>query len=45
VTHVVIFLFLGLLVRSGRQILASLPRLSWRDECVPGTEWPRFTPA
>lgn len=31
VTHLVNFLFLGLLVRSGWEILASHPRLYWRS--------------
>ena len=43
VTHLVNFLFLGLLVRSGWEILASHPRLYWRNDCGPGTEWMRFT--
>ncbi|GAB2725357.1 hypothetical protein GCM10027273_00280 [Nocardioides pakistanensis] len=33
VTHLVNFLFLGLLVRSGWEILASHPRLYWRNDC------------
>ncbi|MBV8455291.1 MAG: hypothetical protein JO122_01595, partial [Acetobacteraceae bacterium] len=44
VTHYVNFLFLVLLVRSGRQILADHPRLYWNVHCTPGTEWARFTP-
>jgi hypothetical protein len=43
VTHFVNFLFLGLLVRSAWEILASHPRLYWRKDCGPGTEWLRFT--
>jgi methionine sulfoxide reductase catalytic subunit len=43
VTHFVNFLFLGLLVRSGWEILASHPRLYWRNDCGPGTEWLKFT--
>ncbi|HLN77477.1 MAG TPA: molybdopterin-dependent oxidoreductase [Nocardioidaceae bacterium] len=43
VTHLVNFLFLGLLVRSGWEILASHPRLYWRNDCGPGTEWMKFT--
>lgn len=43
VTHFINFLFLGLLVRSGWEILASHPRLYWRNDCGPGTEWLRFT--
>jgi hypothetical protein len=44
VTHDVNFLFLVLLVRSGLQILADLPRLYWNVHCTPGAEWARFTP-
>ncbi len=43
VTHFLNFLFLGLLVRSGWEILASHPRLYWRNDCGPGTEWLKFT--
>ncbi|MHB1065191.1 MAG: molybdopterin-dependent oxidoreductase [Georgenia sp.] len=43
ITHLVNFLFLGLLVRSGWEVLASHPRLYWRNDCGPGTEWLRFT--
>lgn len=43
VTHYLNFLFLGLLVRSGWEILASHPRLYWRNDCGPDTEWLKFT--
>jgi DMSO/TMAO reductase YedYZ molybdopterin-dependent catalytic subunit/thiosulfate reductase cytochrome b subunit len=43
VTHFINFLFLGLLIRSGWEILASHPRLYWRNDCGPGTEWLKFT--
>lgn len=43
VTHFVNFLFLGLLIRSGWEILASHPRLYWRNDCGPDTEWLKFT--
>jgi thiosulfate reductase cytochrome b subunit len=43
VSHLVNFLFLGLLVRSGWEILAAHPRLYWRNDCGPGTEWLKFT--
>ena len=43
VTHLLNFLFLGLLVRSGWEILASHPRLYWKNGCAPGTEWLKFT--
>lgn len=35
--------FIGLMVRSGIQILGSYPRLFWNDHSTPGTEWMRFT--
>ncbi|HEY7042278.1 MAG TPA: molybdopterin-dependent oxidoreductase, partial [Nocardioidaceae bacterium] len=43
VTHFINFLFIGLLIRSGWEILASHPRLYWRNDCGPGSEWLRFT--
>lgn len=43
VTHFINFLFLGLLVRSGWEVLASHPRLYWRNDCGPDTEWLKFT--
>lgn len=43
VAHLLNFLFLGLLVRSGWEILASHPRLCWKNGCAPGSEWLRFT--
>lgn len=42
-THLLNFVLLGILFRSGWEILASLPRLWWRNDCKPGTEWLRFT--
>jgi sulfoxide reductase catalytic subunit YedY len=42
-THWLNVLFLGFLIRAGVQILAAYPRLYWRDGCVPGTEWLKFT--
>lgn len=43
VTHFLNFLFIGLLLRSGWEILASHPRLYWRNDCDPGSEWLKFT--
>lgn len=43
VTHLLNFLFLGLLVRSGWEILASHPRLYWNNGCAPDSDWLRFT--
>lgn len=41
--HFLNFLFLGLLIRSGWEIIATHPRMYWRNDCGPGTEWIRFT--
>ena len=43
VTHFLNFLFIGLLLRSGFEILASHPRLYWNNNCHPGSEWLKFT--
>lgn len=42
-THLINFVLIGILLRSGWEIIASLPRLWWRNDCAPGTEWIRFT--
>lgn len=42
-THLINFILMGIVLRSGWEILASLPRLWWRNDCKPGTEWLRFT--
>jgi DMSO/TMAO reductase YedYZ molybdopterin-dependent catalytic subunit/thiosulfate reductase cytochrome b subunit len=42
-THFFNFLFLSLLVRSGIEILGAHPKLYWRDHCLPGSEWLRFS--
>ena len=34
--------FLMFIIRAGIQILADHPRLYWRRDCTPGTEWFRF---
>lgn len=41
--HLINFVLIGILLRSGIEILSSLPRLWWRNDCAPGTEWLRFT--
>jgi DMSO/TMAO reductase YedYZ molybdopterin-dependent catalytic subunit len=41
--HLLNFVLMGMLIRSGVEMLASLPRLWWRKDCAPGTEWLRFT--
>lgn len=41
--HLINFVLIGMLLRSGWEMLSSLPRLWWRNDCAPGTEWLRFT--
>jgi sulfoxide reductase catalytic subunit YedY len=44
ITHFINLLFIGLVIRSGIQILGAHPRLYFFNEgCKPGTEWIRFT--
>lgn len=43
VTHLINFLFMGMLIRSGIEIIASHPRFYLNDHCTPGSEWIRFT--
>jgi methionine sulfoxide reductase catalytic subunit len=43
ISHYINLLFIGLLIRSGIQILAAHPRLYWNDNSTPGKEWLRFT--
>ena len=42
-SHLINFVLIGMLLRSGWEMLSSLPRLWWRKDCAPGTEWLRFT--
>ncbi len=42
-THLINFFLLGLMLRSGWQIIATHPRFYWRNDCGPGTEWIKFT--
>src|SRR5699024_4470626 len=42
-THLLNFILIGILIRSGWEIISSLPRLWWRNDCKPGTEWLKFT--
>ncbi len=42
-THYINVLFIGLLIRSGIEILGAHPRLYWNDGCTPRTEWLKFT--
>src|ERR671927_1836180 len=41
--HFINIIFITLLIRSGIEILSALPKLYWRDDCRPGTEWIKFT--
>ncbi len=43
ITHYLNLLFVGLLIRSGVEILGAHPRFYWNDGCTPGSEWIRFT--
>ncbi len=42
-THFINLLFIGLLIRSGIQILAAHPRLYWNDTCNPQHAWLTLT--
>lgn len=42
-THWINVLFIGFMIRSGIQILASYPRLHWGKAARPGSEWLKFT--
>lgn len=42
-THFLSVLLMAFLVRSGLEILASCPKLWWRDDCKTGDEWLRLT--
>ncbi len=41
--HFINVIFLTLLIRSGIEVLSSLPKLYWNDNAKPGTEWIKFT--
>ncbi|WP_063015557.1 molybdopterin-dependent oxidoreductase [Nocardia nova] len=43
IEHWLNVLFLTFAMRSGVEILSSYPKLFWRDDSKPGTEWARFT--
>jgi len=45
VQHFLNLLFMLFIVRSGVQVLADHPRLYWKRDCTPGTEWFRFQKA
>lgn len=42
-SHYINLLFIGLLVRSGIQIIAAHPRFYWNDGCKPESNWLNFT--
>jgi len=42
ITHLLNFLFLSLLIRSGLEILSAHPKLYWNDDCDLGSEWLSF---
>lgn len=42
VQHFLNMFFMLFIMRAGLQILADHPRLYWRRDCTPGTEWFRF---
>jgi methionine sulfoxide reductase catalytic subunit len=42
-SHYINLLFIGLLIRSGIEILGAHPRLYWNDGCTLRTEWIKFT--
>lgn len=41
--HFINIIFITILIRSGIEILSSLPKLYWKDNALPGTEWIKFT--
>jgi sulfoxide reductase catalytic subunit YedY len=43
VSHFINLLFIGLLIRSGLQILGAHPRLYWNDGCKPESAWLSLT--
>jgi DMSO/TMAO reductase YedYZ molybdopterin-dependent catalytic subunit/thiosulfate reductase cytochrome b subunit len=45
VLHFLNLLFMAFIIRAGVQILADHPRLYWKRDCTPGTEWFRFQKA
>ena len=42
VQHFLNLLFMAFIIRSGIQVLADHPRLYWKRDCTPGTDWFRF---
>jgi len=42
-SHYINILFIGLLIRSGIQIIGAHPRFYWNDGCKPESNWLKFT--
>lgn len=42
VQHLLNLFFMVFIIRAGIQILADHPRLYWKRDCTPGTDWFRF---
>ena len=45
VQHFLNLFFMTFIIRAGVQVLADHPRLYWKRDCTPGTEWFRFQKA
>ena len=45
VQHFLNLMFMTFIIRSGIQVLADHPRLYWKRDCTPGSEWFRFQTA
>ncbi len=43
VSHYINLLFIGLMIRSGLQILGAHPRLYFNENCKPGSQWIKFS--
>ncbi len=43
--HFLNLFFMAFIIRAGVQVLADHPRLYWKRDCTPGTEWFRFQKA
>jgi thiosulfate reductase cytochrome b subunit len=43
ISHYLNLLLVGFMVRSGLEILSAHPKLYWRDDCQPGSEWLRLS--
>jgi hypothetical protein len=45
VQHFLNLFFMAFIIRAGIQVFADHPRLCWKRDCTPGTEWFRFQKA